>query len=515
MVETSAEWNACYEKRLLPETFIKLQYGITEPGLNAAATLTGTYAESFSTTADLANEQIKPIVAYANLERNSWRLDGSRAMYAVPPVNPGFTSSKLSGSASTFSYYPKVTITFSEVHTVLIPGITITWSNSFNEFAVKFRIQVYNGTTTVLDKTISDNNSVVSVVEQDIQNYDKIVITVMSWCQPYRRARIESIYLGILQIYTKSDLLEYKHEQTVDLLSASLPKNSITFKLDNSDNRWNPDSPTGVYKYLQEMQKIQAEYGMKVANGIEYIHGGTFWLTEWSTTNNKLEASFTARDAIAWMSDDYTGTRSGTLYEIATAAFVQAALENLSDGSPSYQIDESLQNTSVNFSEDTSSYSIAEILQMVAHAGQCLLYQNSKGVMCISPINDSVNSYTIGNFNSFSEPEITLSKPLKAVSVTYGQNTETITVGSTGVTQTVDSPLILTQALANAVGAHAAEVLKGRKTVKGEYRANPCLEAGDAVHVQNRFATNDARITSITYSTTGGGFTGKYEGRIL
>ncbi len=515
MILVSPEWESCYEKRLLPETFIKIQYGVTEPGLNDAAVITGALEEDFSTTAELSDEMAKASQAYATLEKNSWILDGSRNVFSIPPINPGYTSSVVSNTSALYEQFPLITISFPTVHTALIPGVTITWSDSFQEFPTSFLVTIYNGKTAIDSVFIENNNSVVSLITKDIQNYDKISITIYDWCQPNRRARIESIFLGILRIFTKTDLLSYEHTSTVDLLSASLPKNSITFKLNNSDNRWNPNSPVGDYKYLQEMQKLYVDYGMRVGNSIEYIRAGTFWLTEWSTTNTKLEASFTARDSIAWMNSFYMGIRTGTLYEIATAAFEQADLEPLHDGSAAYLVDESLKSTSVNFSDNTETYTIAEILQMVAHAGKCIFCQNAAGVMCIQPLASEINDYTIDGFCSYTEPEISLSKPLKAVSVQYADNTETILVGDTGVVQTVESPLILTKDVAVGVGTLTANILKGRKTVKGSYRADPRMEAGDTVYVQNRFATNKACITSITYSTTGGGFTGKYEGRIL
>ena len=515
MVNVSSGWKACYRQKLLPETFIEIEYGVTEPGVNAAATITGTLEESFSTTGELANGLSKSPQTYGTLERNSWLLDGSRVGIANPPIDPGYTSSELSSEIAVFTVYPTITITFPSVHTVLIPGITVTWSKAFQEYATKFEITVYNSDSVILSRLVENNTSITSYVENDIQNYDKIVITILEWCQPGRRARIESIFLGSLRIFTKSDLQAFEHTQTVDLLSATLPKNSITFKLSNVDARWNPDSPAGDYKYLQEMQQLSVRYGMRVNGSIEYINGGTFWLTSWSTENTKLEASFTARDGIVWMDDYYTGTRKGTLYAIATAAFEQADLDPLPDGTVRYFVDEVLKQISVDFSEDTNSYTISEILQLVAHAGTCLFRQNAQGVLSISPIDSAIADYKIDNFNSYDEPKITLSKPLKMVSVEYGNNTEQIPVSNRGVVQTVTSPLILTQALAQSVGEFTANMLAGRKTISGRYRANPCMEAGDVIRVQNRFTTNHVCVTSIKYSTTGGGFTGKFEGRIV
>jgi hypothetical protein len=57
------------------------------------------------------------------------------------------------------------------------------------------------------------------------------------------------------------------------------------------------------------------------------------------------------------------------------------------------------------------------------------------------------------------------------------------------------------------------DCLKNRKTLSGEFRADPRLDALDKVTVENKYATNSVFITSVKYSY-GGAFRGEYEGRI-
>ena len=135
-------------------------------------------------------------------------------------------------------------------------------------------------------------------------------------------------------VYTKSDLMSFTHQQTGSLVSGELPKNHIEFTLDNSDGKWNPSNPKGLERYLTERLRITLRYGFKINGAVEWIPGGVFYLSEWRTSPNGLEATFKARDALEYMLDKpYTGAVSGTLYEIAERAIAEANLSLVSDGS--------------------------------------------------------------------------------------------------------------------------------------------------------------------------------------
>ena len=81
--------------------------------------------------------------------------------------------------------------------------------------------------------------------------------------------------------------------------------------------------------------------------------------------------------------------------------------------------------------------------------------------------------------------------------------------------QTVENEFIKTAADAKKVAARTADVLKGRQTISGEFRADPRLCALDVVTAENKYADNEVAITEIKYTTTGGAFKGAYTGRIV
>ena len=264
---------------------------------------------------------------------------------------------------------------------------------------------------------------------------------------------------------------------------------------------------------MMERQEVSVKYGMTVNGVTEWIEGGHFWLSGWSTPANGIEASFTARDVLEFMNTKYTGPVSGTLYAIATAAFQQADLPTTEDGTVRYWVDSRIGQYSTTIEGD---HTIAEVLQKVAHMACCVLYQNRDGIMRLEPRGESLTDYEITQDLSYSHPEFEISKPLKAVQVGYGENENlTLAVNTVGEVQTVDNDFIQSQGDAQRVATATANILKGRKTISGEYRADPRLDPLDKVMVESKFATNPVVISEIEYSTTGGGFIGKFTGRLV
>ena len=211
MVPVSNEWKTAHDELLLPETFIELSYGITDPQLAIDANTSATNEESFSEAENITNGTDKNPERYATLELNEWGLDGTFNYFDESPVDAGYTTSGLSGADAKYTATPTITISFAEKRTSLIPGLTITWGEGIGEWATSFRVTVYNDSTQVAQVSVADNTSVISQLLIDLQNYNKIVIEIFEWCLPYRRCRVTEVFLGIREIYSKSDLLGYIH----------------------------------------------------------------------------------------------------------------------------------------------------------------------------------------------------------------------------------------------------------------------------------------------------------------
>ena len=516
MYNVSTAWDKASRETLLPEMLVELTYQVTDPGINEDAMVSAVNANSDSKISDLLVSQRTEETKYGTLGLNAWGLDGSFEYYDPDYLDDSFMGaycSQFETNAWAKDHEPQIVINFSGIRDVTLPGIRIVWSTAFNEWATAFTVTAYRGTTVVSQKTVKNNTSAMSTVELAMSGYNKIVITILAWSVPHGVARCADVYLGFSTTYIKDDILGYTHSQSSDLLSAALPKSTITFSLRNENSQWNPDNVGGQSQYLTDQQEIKVRYGMRLPGGIEWIDGGVFWLSEWDVPSNGLEASFTARDILTFMSEKYAGSKEGTLYDIAEAALNQANLPTLSTGAASYELDPILKGYSTRFKGE---YSIAETLQLVAHAANCVVYQDRQGTLHIAPWRAQYTGYIIDQGISYAHPEYSISRPLRSVSVGYEGNLRVILPYSNkGEVQTVDNELIVTQDDAARVAERAVEILQNRKVISGEFRADMRLDCLDSIIVTSKYASNIIALTDVEYSTTGGAFRGKYTGRVV
>lgn len=422
MQTVSDAWKRNHKKTIVGESFVEVSLDIADPDALADASSQDNGASYISDTAQVVSEVDKNIVPYSTLEPNLWLLDGSRKTLPISDIGEcGFVGDVLSTNDGIFrDKTPIVTLNFTRVHHNPVSAVTITWSLAYGEFAEDFVVTAYNGNEVAAEKEVRGNKDVRSVVMMDIEGYDRITIAIIRWCLPYHRARIEGVFVGLNKVYSKSNLFGYSHTQNVHPLSTELPKAEITFSIDNTDNTYNLSNPKGLAKYLLERQEVKTRYGYRMDDGnIEWVKGGTFYLSEWSAAQNSMEAGFTARDLLEFMSATfYEGVynENGTsLYDLALQLLTKANLPLNSNGSVKWVISESLKNiyTTAPLPVD----SIANCLQLVANAGGCAFYQDREGTLHIEPFEMVASDYAISSQNSYSNPDITLSKPLKQVNV--------------------------------------------------------------------------------------------------
>ena len=505
MITTSDSWKLIHKRPFLPETFVEISCGMTDVGINDLLEVRSEDEAVFSKAENtIKSTGSLSFARYATLEHNLWVLDGSRNI--IPDSGPYNTPGYVSGSSVPAS----IVFSLPEVRATPVPGLTITWSSEYGEYAVNFTVSAKNGDRVIAFTEVTGNTTTVTEVDMELVNYDSVVIEVTKWSLPDHRVRIERVAFGHVVVFNKSDILSFSHEQHGCLNSGEIPKNRIEFTLDNTDGRWNPNNPTGIGKYLSERQQITVRYGLDVNGKTEWIPAGKWYLSEWSAPANGLEAFFSARDVFEFMlNEPYTGDSTGSLKHLLSEAF---SVADLPDDFVS-NIDSSLGSYTATLEGE---HTVAEVVQLCANAGYCVLWQDRNGVLNIVPLNETYSGYSIESDLSYSHPEVTLSKPLKAVSVSYGEDsTYSLSVGTSGETQTVDNPLVDTIDQAEGMAAWVRHTMESRKSVSGEYRANPSLDLFDVVTIESKYGIiYPVAITNIKY-TYSGSFRGTYTGKVI
>lgn len=533
MQTVSERWKNAHRRTILNESMVEVSIDIADPEALAAASPKDNGAIYISDTSKLTNGvEINP-VPYCTLEQNLWLLDGGRKAIPESEVeDDGYVGDALSNDECVFNgKMPTITINFPKIFVNLIPGITITWSETYGEFADNFIVQAYKDGVLQSEREVIENRSVKSLVFMDIADYNEIVISIKKWCLPNHRARIEEIFIGINKVYGKTELFGYTHKQSVSPVSTSLPKSEINFSIDNVEGEYNPYNDQGLAKYLMERQEIKTRYGLKFEDGsIEWIKGGTFYLSEWYAKQNGISADFTARDLLEFMSDTYRDNvqeiRERKLFELAIAVLERAGLPLNSDGSQKWYIDSSLDDedfvTTAPLPEDT----LANCLQLIANAAGCVLYQDRSGTLHIEPLTMTNEEYKIDSFNSYTKPEITLSKPIKQVRVkvyTYTKGdkgfestTEEVVhdISNVGETITIDNPLITDEVRAESVASWFASNLRERKELDVSWRTDVRLDALDIVTNENAYNTSAVRMTEVEFKYNGA-FRGTGKGKVM
>lgn len=509
MITVTDAWKDVQQRFLLPETHIEIDCGVVDDEAQSVAVPSGTDEASFSNVESIVDTSAE-IAKYATLELNLWALDGTHEIMPAEATHDNV------GYVSNIESTGSVTLTLPAITNVPISGITIAWSKSLGEYAKTFTVIGKNGGEIVSEVTVTENKSSESVVYSPLENYDSITVVVHEWSLPNRRARIESVLLGHILIFGKNDLLGFTHEQDGDLLSGKIPKYSIEFTLDNHDGRWDPNNPTGMAQYLSERQRIVVKYGLDVNGTVEWIKAGTFYLSEWYAPPNGLEARFVARDVFEFLlSTDTTKmpNMSSTQYGNLANIITWATSTYLPSGA-TIVVDDSLQSTAGR--EYKGDGTNAEMVQKCANAGCCILRYDRDGVLYVEPMNEAETDYLIPLSLSYSYPEISLSKPLRNVTVDYGAETPyQLDVATNGEVQSVSNNYIHTQEAAQKVAEWVSKVLKSRKTVSGEFRADPRLDLYDIVKVEDRYGRLlTVAITNIKYSFSGA-MMGTYTGRII
>lgn len=516
MVEVSDKWKEKFNETLVPESFVEITCGITEPGINKKATIVTSSAAPFSTFHNIALSDNASISRYSTGEPNLTVLDGSCDI--VPSSPPYGTTGFLSAEIFDDSNHPVIRLELPSENKSSVPGVSICWSTVFGEYATDFSVSAYLGTSKLKTVTVNGNKSVRSDVEAELSGFDAVEIEILKWCLPDRRVRVEQVKIGRYLVFDKTKILSYSHSSARDPISGQLSQESISFSLDNSDRTWDSVNPQGIYKYIYERQPVTVRYGMDVDGKTEWVSGGMFFLSEWSVPANSIEASFQARDAFLYLSSTkYTGRKYGTLYEMC-----YDALELLEADEITFDISDELKNYSTDITSDESTYHNSDILQLAANAAGMALYQTRDGVIKINRVYGSDASNPVLDIpvlNNYSWPEITFAQNMLNVVTTVGNATYAYPENPSGkgVSQTLSNVMLTKDILTKSRNAltESYGVLSNRRKASLTYRASPTIDALDMVKIHHQFNYDAVLLATNVKYTFNGCFKGTVEGYMM
>ena len=451
----------------------------------------------------------------ATFEPNYWKLDGS---FSLPPKidEPGYEvgwwSGVLSDGNGDFTPAQEILIDFSENHSSI--GLTIVFDTASDEYASDFDIVVYDEFDNVIHtENVTGNTLAKYILEQGLADYRKILITLKKWGKPQRRARIGEISFGIVEEYFNEDLISLEATEELDTISASAIINEVRFTIENQDKRFDIINPSGIYPFLQRKQKISAFIGVERTQGFfEYAQLGAYYLSEWRSDSGSLTATFTARDILDILDqDEYPETThtSESLYDIAEQVLASADIDF-------YFLDEALQDITITATIPSATF--REVLQMIAIAGQCVVYSDREGRVVIKRLSEVVLPDKIELDNMYKSPQIRLDKLVNTIYVDVMGTEYTYTdpfkqANDPILSVSIENPLITTTQHAEQVAIWVLDELKKRFIYEVDWRGNPAIETGDILTIEDDFSEGKTVIITKNEFSFSGALRCRSEGR--
>ena len=417
MYSVSDEYKVDFYKDFRNNSFAEISFSIEEKAPRADSTTTCNVNEmDYSSYPWESNT--KPIISVATLEDDRLKLDGSLSVYNEDaPLNSNFVAEEISDENGEFETNPIITITFGTEYS--FAGLNLLFDEFSKEYAIDFEIKAYQGATLLDTHTVIGNANYNYNYIHNYNDVDKITIEFMR-VLPYHRARLSYLTYGIEKIWGNDDLLEdgLIYTNRVDPLSRELPENSIEFTIDNYENLFNPDNPSGLYQYLHENIEVSARLGYLLDSGsIEWVTLGKFYLSEWSADD--YSARFKAVGILNTLTNMY-------LEEAPTTTTIQSV--SLADKLEQLMFYEGL-NTHLTYDNSLENIyttaplpnaTVAECLQYIANAGNCILYTDRNGYIHIEPYNSQVQDFKIdSNIAEEDGRELELESILKNVNVKW------------------------------------------------------------------------------------------------
>lgn len=316
---------------------------------------------------------------------------------------------------------------------------------------------------------------------------------------------------GRTPFITDNDLISFNHIKNGDALSGTLTQDKIIFTARNSDNRLDYDEADASV-YENALVKVLEGFMNPERTAYDSVSGGTYYISSVKKGSRNDRYQFTAQTVLGFMTEKFQQSvaSSNNAYDIAVEAVTQA---EQSKGVPASEIalvcsKTLLKSITIDLRYGQDSYSLAEVLQLIAAACRCILYVDREGRIHIEQIGHVTEHYVLSN--KFQYSPLTVEYADKIGNVTLFSNHGQTSTGTDfegdkiGGDQTMNIPILDDFAAQNDLVFYAYAMLtKGRRRFKAKCRFNPAVDLFDNVVVPNGKDVSVAIITSISASFNG------------
>lgn len=268
---------------------VKLIYG--DIALGAAENATVEASDKYFTSAPEKLPFGVSTGAVTTCELNGWGL--SHDYKVMGGQQFALWSSAKSDEDCVFATPPTITIDFSERFTAT--GLTLRFSPLANEYCRKLSAVWYQG-DAVKDSGTFYPTTANYTLENTVEAFDKIIISLEETSLPDRRAKLEYIGIGIIREFDGEELTGASFVHEIDLISNTVPINVLDASFHSSTDTeylfqkkqpveaYNDENLIGVY-YIEKGERTGArDYSISCQDAIGALdldtYGGGLWLTD-------------------------------------------------------------------------------------------------------------------------------------------------------------------------------------------------------------------------------------------
>lgn len=416
MYPVTAKWKEETEQTLRNPSYVRIVFGVTDPDAPGLSTQTDNGHLPYSDVDSVDVGTTAPST-YQTLERNRFILDGKNPL--PPESNPiyqGYAGLTISGDAGTYTVQPLVKISFGDY--VQFPGLTFQFDDSMGDYPNSFRILAKKDSVSVFDKTYSPDTTYWEMEDQ-IPLCNELSFYWLNSNIPHRRARLLSLTYGLVSRLGSDDIASCSSTKEIDLLSSKIPKQEFEFTLIDTQRRYDPENPSGLWEYLESRQPVNYQYGYELSDGsIEWIPWGLSYSSgDFEVSKQGVVAEVSIKcvglaDHLTMTYDEGVYSAAGrSLFDLATDVMKFAGFEN------TIQLDNALKDVYTH--NPLPSSKVNECLQLIANAGRCVMSYSRGGYIQILRENKETTGFDI-NFDKMTDtPTTTKIPPLRNLSVEY------------------------------------------------------------------------------------------------
>ena len=273
---------------------LKLIYSDIALGAAEDATVNTTARESYTAPAKLMPGVEAP--AIATCELNGWGLNHDYKALKSQPL--AFWSTVRSGNNCVFASPPSITVEFGTQYTAT--GLTLRFAPESMDYCRKVTMTWYQA-GSVKSSGVFYPDSPVYVVNNTVEAFDKVVISLDETNLPGKRAKLEKITIGAVREIGADELTSSKFIYEIDLIADTVPVNLLDTTFHSKSNinyvfqrkqpisAYNGDKLMGTY-YIKTGRQTGADaYSVACQDVIGVLelaeHGGGLWFTDTPLTD--------------------------------------------------------------------------------------------------------------------------------------------------------------------------------------------------------------------------------------